>query len=197
MKAKELGHVIIKIVGIFCLVRAVIMLSWYVGYGVQMYGHWFSSYKEFLGSILSFLIPLLLFLYLARLCLKDTERVGRIVGLEELEDSKEVLRVEDAQIVAFSVFGLILVILAIPKLIGFGTYSAYYRYLEQNSPELVDRMVRVGSAESLSLMISLPVQIFLGLYLFFRPWKFVDLWQRSQDKQGAMLVDTDNEAESD
>lgn len=193
MKARELGHVIIKIVGVFCLVRALIMLSWYVGYVGTMYGVWFVDHKAFVSSILSFLIPMLFFFYLARFCLKDTERAGRIVGLDDLEDSGEILRVEDAQMVVFSIFGLILVILAIPKLIGFGTYSLYYRYLEQNSPELIDRMVRIGSAENLSLMISLPVQILLGLYLFFRPRKFVDLWQRSQDKQSAASEDLENE----
>jgi len=183
MKAKELGHVIIKLVGIFCLARALVMLSWYLGYFVHMSGLWFSSFKEFLSSFLSFMVPMMVLLYLARLFLKNTERAGRIIGIDALDDSEEIIRVEEAQVVAFSILGLILVILAIPKLAGFGTYSLYYRYLEQNSPELIDRMVMVGSAESLALMISLPVQILLGLYLFFRPRKFVNLWQRSQKKQ--------------
>jgi len=33
----------------------------------------------------------------------------------------------------------------------------------------------------------------LGLYLFFRPRKFVDLWQRSQEKQQAASENVENE----
>ncbi len=179
MTVKELAYVALKVTGVYCVVQGLLLLGGVITTALRLPKGELFDFMFFLG----FLIPFVLMMLLGFFLLNSTKRIGRMMGLQDLGDSSEIVRVEEFQTVAFSIVGVILVATAIPKFLSIIIRAIYESYLHVTLAGKPARGLEIWTVDNIGLMTELLILVAFGSYLFFRADGIARLWQQFQEKR--------------
>lgn len=171
MTTRETGSLVLKLIGIFFLIRSLfylpITISSLFGVGWQDRGEWIGTllFAMFLSAI-----PLLLSLCII---IFSEAIAGRLIKNNEPVDVPGPFLKEDVMVVVFSCVGLYLIVTGIPDFIQiFSNLLIFNRY---NSDAM---SYPYRCFYQLSRLIAPVVQIGLGVWLFVGSKGLVKLWHK-------------------
>ncbi len=174
MTGTQIASLSLKLIGIFSIIQAIPILKSLSEFFVFKDSNFFTpentppSYNYLLIGILT---SFLLLLILGACLIIFSERLAKKI-IKENEDKKTLtdLSVKDIQAIAFSVIGVVMIVIAIPKLIQIGTNI---QVLNQAGDEVPTRGISAGTW---AYAIGLTVQSIIGLLLFFGARGLSSIW---------------------
>lgn len=184
MTIKEFAYLILKIIGIYCIIRGLLSLG-SIFLAARMLPGSELVEGEFirLGSFIVTMVPFVLLMLFGFFLLKYTKLVGHMMGLQETGESTEMVRIKEAQTVAFSIVGVILVATAIPKffhIVGRAIYDEHWRV---KMAGVTAKGFELWTPANVGTMIELTALTVLGLYLFFQAEGIARLWEKFRGRE--------------
>ena len=180
MTKREVASLALKILGIYAFIISVSVLQSMVlmiaTYSAQYTDHpnrgpGLSSLAT--GSIIS----LLLLIFLGCFLITASEKLSRLIFPKDVAEERVLsLASKDAQTIAFSIVGVLLLARAVPRLFG---VIVQISHLCQESP--FSRSIKWRAIESSVVLV---VQFALGLYLFLGSKGLSGLWHKMQQTKG-------------
>jgi hypothetical protein len=180
MTKREVASLALKLLGIYAFILAIssfhsMMIS--LAIGAQYTGTTSHDSTFFLLAAGSG-IPLLLLIFLGWYLIAASERLSKGLFPQEVgEDKISALSSEDAQTIAFSVVGLLLLTKAVPNL--FRVMLRISSALQYKT--LSATVIKTGIIQSSVVVV---VQLALGLYLFLGSKGLSGLWHKLQRTRG-------------
>ena len=170
MSRTQIVSLSLKLIGIYALIQAILMLR------AVIHSFGFSSQEPSMGLtlILGSLIPFTLLIILGCLLLAASNRIARRMIFSEghPEDFKGFTPMQ-IQAMAFSILGVILIVLPIPRL--FQIASSIYAY-QKTSADIVTKQKL--ATETIWYGIGLALQITIGILLFISGHSLANLWRK-------------------
>ena len=170
MPRTQIASLSLKLIGIYALIQAIVMLR------AVIHSFRFSSREPSMGStlILGSLIHFALLIILGCLLIAASNRIAQRMIFPEAhpEDTKGFTSMQ-IQAIAFSILGVILIVLPIPKL--FQIASSIYAY-QKTSADIVTK--QKWATETIWYGIGLAVQITISIVLFISGHSLANLWRK-------------------
>ena len=158
----------LKLMGIYSFVQAIILL--------QGFGMFITSYSNFAGEDVNLpamyigaLLPSCLLIILCFVLLMFSNKIAnKLIGLNESSGSCGDITSENVQSLAFSVIGVVIVLLAFIQIVRYGSSMLFALQSAQDSRRLL----------SLPYTIGIILQLLLGIALFFGAKPLSLFWHR-------------------
>jgi len=175
MSKFQITSLSLKLAGIYSIIQAIPILK-FIDFGFFFKNsNYFATNSDkmfkmnylFIGTFTSFFLLLLVG---AILIIFSQKIAKKITKGDEDNNSLSGLSAKDISSIAFSVIGVILIVIAIPKLVQVG---ANIQFLKQAGDEMPTRGVL---ASTWAYSIGLIVQIIIGLLLFFGARGLSTIW---------------------
>lgn len=178
MSKREFTSVILKLLGIYTIIEALFLLQ---GLGVLPLLSMIASGSDDIGRgawlYVAMFVPFGLFVIVAILLLACSGNIARFI----IKDDGDVslpgpLSGREFQAICFSVVGVLVFLLGIPRLSQLFTYL-YYLISQYGSGQIVQGQL---VTRALQVGISVAIQCGLAIILFFRAKGLVNFWHRIQ-----------------
>ena len=167
---KQIAKLAIQVIGIYTIVSAIPLISAFINSLVLP----IEGPLERTTIIISSLIPFILLIAAGYYLISKAKRLSEKIILDENKiDWNITIKSIDLQAVTFSIVGVILMVLTIPKLFQLGVNI----YALQNTAEKFGAEAKLAR-DTVSFGISLLIQFILGLLLFFSGNTIANLWHK-------------------
>ena len=159
-----------KFLGIYALIQAIPLF----GQIIQLYTFAKDDPLFGIGIVLSTSIPFILMVTAAGVLLFYSNRIAdRMIGTGNDEPETQNISAMELQTIAFSIVGLILMLMSFPKMmqIGYNVYAMKSAGDERNVVEIIHR--------TWSFALATGVQFVIGFILFIGSEIFSSLWRKA------------------
>ncbi|MCK4828119.1 hypothetical protein KA005_70975 [bacterium] len=167
---KHIAKLALQIIGIYSIVSAIPLISAFInslGFPVE-------GPVARLTIMISSIIPFILLIATGCYLISKAKSISEIIiSNEDKIDSNITIKSIDLQAIAFSIVGVILMVLTIPKLFQLGVNI----YALQKTADKFGAEPRLAR-DTISFGVSLLIQFILGVLLFFSGNSIANLWHK-------------------
>ena len=174
MKNRELAEVLIKVLGIYALLQALPLFQ----YLAMVVSSLFVTQNETISVIIQAIniVPILANIMVGLYLIKNGESISKKLFGEESKDlvDQEVINKTELQAIFFSGIGLLILIMAIPKVIQ--SVLSIYLYINESLDGEANRIF----SNSWPNVLATTLQAAIGFFVFFQAQGITNMWRRIQ-----------------
>ena len=170
MSNQQIASLSLRLVGIYSLIQAILMIR------PVIHSFGFASEQPSMEATLisGTVIPFILLIILGLILFVGSNRISRsIISQKNSTDIPSELNSKKIQAIAFSILGVILVILSIPKILHVVSNIVALQNAADNS-FTIEKL----SGDTIALGIGVAVQFLFGIYLFICGHSLSNLWHK-------------------
>ena len=189
MTKRETTSLLVKLMGVYCLVQFAPSLLYVFGYIAQIQGMlvWWHG---LLMLIFSFVVPAV-WIAICIAVIRSSDRIARWLIREDAEATQlTALGFRDVQTLGYNFIGLLLIVQTLPQVIQILSAVRMQQSIAPGSPRQGFLM------HTLPKLLAFLTQFLIGLFLFLKAKGLANIWHRLQETR-PMKRTPDNKASED